>query len=443
MELKTWDIQPQELMVSFDVCSLFTKVPTNEAIEVICEKLNDDPTLGERTNLSIDFIKRLMNTCMQSSYLVWQGQIYKQMEGAPMGLSLSVVMANAYMEHFEKVAIQTAHLKPRIWRRFVDDTYVIWPHGRDTLPAFLQHLNNISPSIKFTMEIEEDNQIPFLDILISRHNGKLTTTVYRKPTHTNVYLRQNSHHPDNIKLGVIKCLYERADKLCDNTKVQQEKQYLNKVFKSNGYSETFIKQATRPKRQIQQAETNTDHSFISIPYIRGLSEPIARILKKHNIKTAFRARPTLKNILVHLKDPITQQNQRGSIYMITCACGKKYIGETGRPLSVRMEEHKRAWRLGHHTKSAIAEHSLTCEGPIEWNSVKILGIERHFYKRKIRESLEICKHKTNPGFGLNRDQGTDIGTPWVNLIKATPPQEGPTVISTSEPDSPVHSNSHH
>ena len=51
----------------------------------------------------------------------------------------------------------------------IDDTDVVWPHGTNTLNQFLEHLNNQNDNIKFTMEIEENNRLPFLDVLISRN----------------------------------------------------------------------------------------------------------------------------------------------------------------------------------------------------------------------------------------------------------------------------------
>jgi len=91
------------------------------------------------------------------------------------------------MEEFEKRAIATATNKPKIWKRYVDDTFTIL--GKDYVDGFLQHLNGQQPTIRFTMETENDNTIPFLDTSVSRNsNGLLTTTVYRKPTHTNQYL---------------------------------------------------------------------------------------------------------------------------------------------------------------------------------------------------------------------------------------------------------------
>ena len=108
---------------------------------------------------------------------------------------LSPVIANFYMEEFEKKAIETAiHKLPR-WYRYVDDTFTIWPHGQEKLTDFLNHLNGINNNIQFTMEIEAEGHLPFLDVNIyKKKDGSLGHQVYLKPTHTNLYLNQKSHH---------------------------------------------------------------------------------------------------------------------------------------------------------------------------------------------------------------------------------------------------------
>ena len=100
---------------------------------------------------------------------------------------LSPVIANLYMEDFENKAIQQAIDKPNYWYKCVHDTFVIWPHGLDKLQEFLQHINGLHKKIHFTMDIERDGHLPFLDIDMYRKNdGSLGNTVYRKSTHTNL-----------------------------------------------------------------------------------------------------------------------------------------------------------------------------------------------------------------------------------------------------------------
>ena len=106
------------------------------------------------------------------------------------------------MEEFEEQAITNATCKPKIWKRYVDDTFPV--SDRDHVDDFLRHLNCQQSTIRFTMEIEKDNTIPFLDITVTRDSdGLVTTTVYRKSTHTNQYLAYDSHHPQSIKRATV------------------------------------------------------------------------------------------------------------------------------------------------------------------------------------------------------------------------------------------------
>jgi hypothetical protein len=77
------------------------------------------------------------------------------------------------MEHFQTVALDLAQHKSSLWPQYVDDTFVVWPHGPEWLQNFLSHLNSLLPSIHPSMEMESDGAIPFLDVLVIR-TQKLT-----------------------------------------------------------------------------------------------------------------------------------------------------------------------------------------------------------------------------------------------------------------------------
>jgi len=137
-------------------------------------------------------------------------------DGVAMGSPLSPVIANFYMEDFEMKAIEKATYKPASWYRYVDDNFLIWPHGNEKLTDFLNHLNGIHNNIQFTMEIEDEVHLRFLDIdLYRKTDGSLGHKVYRKPTHTNLYLYQKSHHHPANKHSVLSSLVRRATALCD------------------------------------------------------------------------------------------------------------------------------------------------------------------------------------------------------------------------------------
>jgi hypothetical protein len=129
-----------------------------------------------------------------------------------MGNSLSPI----FMEHFEKLALDSALYKPALWLRYVDDTFVVWPHGPEQLHNLLGHRNTLRPSSRFTMETESDNAISFLDVLVIRKETALGTQVCRKPTHTGRYLNYKSNHSPNVKRALIQSLHNRASTACQD-----------------------------------------------------------------------------------------------------------------------------------------------------------------------------------------------------------------------------------
>ena len=101
-------------MVSFDVVSLFTKVPVDEALEVITTLLCKDDTLEEHTTISMSDICHLTKLCMKSIYFQCQDEFFEQVKGAAVGSLLSPVVANLCMESFEQSALTfplTSHLQ--------------------------------------------------------------------------------------------------------------------------------------------------------------------------------------------------------------------------------------------------------------------------------------------------------------------------------------------
>ncbi|XP_068670998.1 uncharacterized protein [Montipora foliosa] len=167
-------------MVSFDVVSLFTAIPVNKACDYIRNKLNCDNTLQTRTNLSTDDIISLLDFTLSNNYFVYNNRTYKQIHGCAMGSPVSPIVANLCMEVIEESAISSATVPPRIWKRYVDDSFVVIKKA--AVHSFHDTLNAVDPKITFTIEEENNGQIAFLDTLVSRKNGVAVIDVYRKPT---------------------------------------------------------------------------------------------------------------------------------------------------------------------------------------------------------------------------------------------------------------------
>ena len=96
------------------------------------------------------------------------------------------------MEEFELKALSTCPHPPSLWLRFVDDTFVI-TKAEHSQPS-LHHINNQDPHIQFTVEKPtQQGSLPFLNTLVTiEPDNTFSTTVYRKPTHTDQYLHWDS-----------------------------------------------------------------------------------------------------------------------------------------------------------------------------------------------------------------------------------------------------------
>ena len=109
-----------------------------------CTLLTQDETLEERATIPVPDICVLTKLCLRSTYFMFGDTFLDQIEGATMGSPLSPIVANLIMEAIEERTLESTALQPRMWVRYVDDTFVLWPHKEDELE---QHLNSQHPSI--------------------------------------------------------------------------------------------------------------------------------------------------------------------------------------------------------------------------------------------------------------------------------------------------------
>ena len=174
---------------------------------------------------------------------------------------------------------------------------------------FLSHLNSHRDSFKFSMEVEMNGCLPFLDVTIHKEGNKLYTSIYRKPTRTDRYLNYNSYHHPKIKSGIVKCLAHRARTICSHDHLQYELNHLKNVFISNKYPETMVSRLLS-KHLIKNNNKKDDDRdtkpppLLVTPYVKGLSEKIERRCKSMNIRTAFSSKRTLRHELVGVKERV-------------------------------------------------------------------------------------------------------------------------------------------
>ncbi|XP_063932675.1 uncharacterized protein LOC135144579 [Zophobas morio] len=199
--------------------------------------------------------------------LTSQGQFYKQISDTPMGSPLSPVRPT-----------QTQSLVPLHGRHMCH--MASWSNA---LSVFHDLFNSQHLDIQFTMEVETNNCLPFLDVMVTMlPDGQLGHSVYRKPTHTDRFLDTTSQHYPAQKRSVIDSLIHRATTICQPNKLQKELEHLQTSLQQNGYDHHSIKSAIQ--RRLNPNSDNTSNrptDFVStayLPFIPQVTDRLSKIL---------------------------------------------------------------------------------------------------------------------------------------------------------------------
>ena len=397
----------------------------------------------------MDDVISLLEFMLTTTYFKFRGDVFQQKFGAAMGSPVSPIVANLFLEDLEERAIDTAppECKPNVWLRYVDDVLAVVKVGK--VERLMEHMNTVDQtgSIKFTYEEETEKSIPMLDTLITRkEDGSIKTTVYRKKTHTDQYLSFQSHHPLHQKLGVVRTLLDRCDNvITEEADKEKEEKHLKSVLKVCGYPEWSIKvvkenrekkkeQKKSKKSKKKEKEDEKSRGQVVLPYIKGVSEAVERVMKKHGVGAAMRPHDTLRHNLVHPKDKCVVPDEVGQlVYQIPCKnCESSYVGETGRLLKTRLEEHMKdaensamdmskytrsARKVSERTynKSALSDYQNQMNHIIDWEGIRVLDREAHQRSRQVREAVWIRRTKG----AINRDEGAyDLSHIYDRVIEA-------------------------
>ena len=172
-----------------------------------------------------------------------------------MGTKLAPSFANIFMGWFEDHYVYTYKLQPLVWKRYIDDVFMIWQHGDIELKEFLAYLNSQHKTIKFTEE-NSKSSINFLDVTVSlAHDGKLSTTLYCKPTDSHNYLLYSSEHPRHLLRGIPYSQFLRVRRICsDINDFRKNALMLSSHFIRRGYPIKLIKAALL-KAELQDRDT--------------------------------------------------------------------------------------------------------------------------------------------------------------------------------------------
>ena len=218
----------------------------------------------------------------------------------------------------------------------------------------------------------------------------LSTSVYRKPTHTDSYTHYSTSAPQSTKDSLIRSLTRRAHDICSPQHLQHELDHIRTVLLDNGYTLSRITHVMyRTKQSIDlpaSAPIQTDkHSVkVFIPYYPHVNKQISSILQRHSVSSVCASNKNLRDLLASTKSRQPASQTSNVIYRIPCKdCSATYCGQTSRPLHKRIAEHERYTRpaYSHSTdlqqSSAIAQHAHASGHEIDFSSAVILAKLQH------------------------------------------------------------------
>lgn len=250
-------------------------------------------------------------------------------------------------------------------------------------------MNSLRSSIRFTSELESEDCLPFLDIHIKKSQQGLTFSVFRKPTDTGAYLNRNSCHPRSVFRGLISCLKKRTLEVCSPLEVNAELKRLKRLLRLNGFHDRELRCLDSIHFSKRSGSKLAPAGVI--PYVPDLSDKVAKIFKKTGKSLFMKPGRSLAASLVR-KKPERGKDPRGMVYMIPCKdCPWRYVGETGRTLTDRLSEHKRAVRT-FRSNSEVSCHVHDESHTMAWDAVEVLCREENHFKRIFKEAWHTRSH---------------------------------------------------
>ena len=412
-------------------------MPIKEATDVIIVLLNKDDELTQFTKLKINEIKTLIEICLSRCYFVWNNEFHELQNSGPIGLSLMVVMAEAFLQVLEANAIDEALFRQppvniKTFMRFVDDSHARFPKIGEA-DQFKEILNKQNPRIQYTMESENaEKTLEFLDItIINSGQGKYEFDVFRKDAITNVQVKPTSAHDPKILIGAFKGFVHRAFKICSKNYLEQELEFLTNIFIENGYDKNELVRTIKDiRKKIEKDNTTTTNNKqqndvvlprITLPWIPGVSSKLRKAYKKAGYQVVFKSKANLKTILTAKNKVQLPKNSRPGVYKIPCDCKKvpPYIGQTKLQIRTRADQHKKYVAKGQWENSGAAKHAKTCKAGPNFEQTETIAVEYNTFNRRVRETLEIQKHEAGPKEGgINLDDGMYVKTKfWLPYLR--------------------------
>ena len=246
------------LLASIDVTSLYTNIRHEDGIEATVEALHATYAKDE-DQPPPEVIGDMLRFILTHNVFEFEEKYFLQLQGCTMGSKCSPSYACIYMGLVEKTLQFLGGEKIALWKRYIDDIFVIYNGSKDEFACFMSQINTLYDTIKFTYECDFQ-QLNFLDTTVYKGSrfhstGFLDIKTHVKPTNKQLYVHSTSYHPSGCKKGIItgealRYLRTNSDVSTFNDWISHHKQNLRSRGYKPSVTNTLLQPITHDKRQI-------------------------------------------------------------------------------------------------------------------------------------------------------------------------------------------------
>ena len=138
---------------SMDVVGLYPHISHDEGLQSMRSILNEyNRNIGIDGQLPVEDLIDLAELILKNNYFEFEDKIYHEILGTAIGTNFAPSFANMFLSKLEERMISEYHQDPLVWWHFLDNVFLIWLHGKETLLEFLNFVNGYHPHIKYTWE---------------------------------------------------------------------------------------------------------------------------------------------------------------------------------------------------------------------------------------------------------------------------------------------------
>ena len=165
--------------------------------------------------MATDTSVELADIVLKNNYFQFFDKTFKQKRGTAIETKFAPPYSILFMADSEERLQSDIDLKLYIWWRYIDDVFLIWEHGEESLKLFLQKINSIHRTLKFTTDWSYSS-INFLDVKVILKYGKIITDfVYKTYRHSSI-LNSSSCHLSHLKKSITYSQAPRLNRICSN-----------------------------------------------------------------------------------------------------------------------------------------------------------------------------------------------------------------------------------